>query len=341
MKKIILIVSLVMLAVTCFAQITPYGSVRMGFFYENEDEDYSKLGESRLKLNYNLQSNSRFGVNFKKDNVTGKVEYGASSSVNLRLLYAKYNFSSWSLLIGQDNDGTNQYASQVWGNDNGLIGYGAVDGSRNPQVKIEFNNGFYASLIKPKFVDHRKLDKLQIDELIPRINIGYNFKLDDIKIMPTFVFQQVNYNKDAHEFDYVTRSWLISNTVEYKANPMLIKGQLNYGSNTGNMGYKGPANLAVAEQSKTENTSTLGGFVQFAYTVQPNMTIDTGVGYASSSNEYYKEDDAQMAFYVQANIRADKLRIVPEIGLVDNMKDRNGNKQGSMLYVGTQLRLDF
>lgn len=341
MKRILLVLMLVVMTTAIFAQITPYGSARIGYWYENEDEDYSKLGESRLKLNYNLQSNSRFGVNFRQENVTGKVEYGASSTVSLRLLYAKYNFGDWSLLIGQDNDGTNQYANQVWGNDAGLIGYGAVDGGRNPMIKFEMKNGFYASLIKPRFVDHRKLSNLQIDELVPRINIGYNMKMNSTKIMPTFVFQQVNYNKDAHGFDYITRSWLLSNTVEWKENQIMVKGQANIGSNTGNMGYRGPANLAVSEQSKTEDTMTYGGFLQFAYQVKSDLTIDTGLGYANSSNKYYEKDVAQMALYVQANMRFDKLRVVPEIGLVDNMKDRNGKDLGSMMYVGTQLRLDF
>ncbi|MCK9328916.1 MAG: hypothetical protein PHY08_02125 [Candidatus Cloacimonetes bacterium] len=341
MKKFILLLLLSVSMVLCYAEITPYGSARISFMYENENDDYSKTGESRLKLNYNLQSNSRFGVNFTQEKLSAKIEYGASSNINLRLLYAKYNFDNWSILIGQANDGTNQYAAQVWGNDTGLIGYGAVDGSRNPQVKLEFNNGFYLSLIKPKFVDHRKLDNLQIDELLPRINVGYNLKIDNLKILPTFVFQQVNYNEDYHKFDYATRSLLLSNTIEYKVNPLLLRGQLNYGINTGNMGYKGPANLAVAEQDKTEDTSTLSGFLQFAYKLHPGITIDTGIGYATSSNEYYQKDDAQMAFYIQTNIKIDKLKLIPEIGLIDKMKDKNGNKEGSMLYAGTQLRLDF
>ena len=343
MKRILFVVVLVVMAVGLFAQITPYGSARIGYWYENRDKDMLGGDDSRLSLNYGLQSNSRFGVNFKHDNLIGKVEYG--TGVNLRLLYAKQSFGSWSLLIGQDNDGTNQYANQVWGTDNGLIGYGAVDGGRNPQIKMEMDNGFYAALIRPNTSYDPANQSYAIDALIPKINLGYNMKMDDLKIMPTFMMQMYNYNKDfsANENDASVLSWLFAATAEYNAEPMLVKAHLNYGSNTGNMGYAGPSNLAVWDSAKKEtiDTATLGGFLMFGYDVSPTMNINTGVGFASSSNDKFEEDDARMAFYIQANMRLQKLRIVPEIGMINHMDDIDGESEGSMLYFGTQLRFDF
>ncbi|MBP7562191.1 MAG: hypothetical protein KA886_00240, partial [Candidatus Cloacimonetes bacterium] len=127
MKKVIFVtLALALAATTAFAQeIKAYGSARLGYWYEMPNEDYAG-GESDFDLNYGIQSNSRFGVNFKKDDLTAKVEYG--TGVNLRLLWAKMNMGSFDLLIGQDYDGLNEYAAQVYSADNGLIGYGAVDG---------------------------------------------------------------------------------------------------------------------------------------------------------------------------------------------------------------------
>lgn len=348
MKKIVLFTGLLSLAIgSLFAQaeIKPYGSARLGYWYDSLNKDMSSTGKSDLDLNYMLQTNSRFGVNFKNDNLTAKVELGSKDPLNLRLLWAKLNYGDMSVLIGQDYDGTNEYAGQVYGEDLNLIGYGAVDGGRNPQIKFELKNGFYASLIKPYTSSDPAAvsDLKKMDVLIPKINIGYKMNMNNLTIHPTLVFQSYSYDKDATTFDSSVNSWLGACTFQMKMDAMTLRAQLNYGNNTANMGYKGPSNKALWDTAKLEtvDTSTMGMFGELTYNLSDIMTVDGGFGYASSSNDNFDADDTQMSIYAQMKYKAGKLSIIPEIGIVDNMKKYDDSKEGSKTYFGTQLRMDF
>jgi hypothetical protein len=345
MKKVIFVtLALALAATTAFAQeIKAYGSARLGYWYEMPNEDYAG-GESDFDLNYGIQSNSRFGVNFKKDDLTAKVEYG--TGVNLRLLWAKMNMGSFDLLIGQDYDGLNEYAAQVYSADNGLIGYGAVDGSRNPQVKFLFENGLYFALIQPKLTSPNNFSWSETDVLIPKLNVGYKMKMDNLSIHPTFMLQQFSYSKDDNPTlgdDASVLSYLLAVTGQIDMDPMMLKAHLNFGSNTGNMGIKGHSNIASWDIAKNEvnSTSSLGFFLEGAYKMSDAMTLDAGLGYASSSNDAWDESDGRMGLYVQAKMKISHLQLIPEFGIINEMEDASGNKEGSMPYFGTQLRVDF
>lgn len=356
MKRILFAILAGVFCVSLFSQVTPYGSARINYWYENTSKDMNNynlgIDKARLSMNYGLQPNTRFGLNFKHDALTGKIEFGISNNLaSLRLAYGKYNFDGYSLLIGQDFDGTAHFANQAWGADNGLIGYGNAYAGRNPQIKFEMNNGLYFALIRPHTAGDPANLNSSIDAIIPKINLGYNYKLDNLKIMPTFMFQTYQYNKDfnSNDIDETVNSWLFATTTELKASSVLLKAQVNYGVNTGNMGVSGSGHRAVWVQadSKLEDTATMGGFLQLAYEINPNFVFDTGLGYSSSSNSTYKDsdnkdvNDSKMAVYAQTRLKFNSLIFVPEIGLINEMEDSQGVKRGSRMYFGTQLRYDF
>jgi hypothetical protein len=362
MNKILLVVTLVTVGMSLFAQaqITPYGSARVGYWFESFDEDHANAiakedgADSRLRSRYFIQTNSRFGVNFRNEGLVARVEFDgnvASGNVGLRLLWARQSFDGWSLLIGQDADGTNLLANQVYHNavsgDLGLNNYGSIDGSRNPQIKFEMTNGFYLALLTPHTSNRPtglSADATNaIDIAVPKTNIGHSISFDNIKVMPTAMVQYYSWNKDIVDHDGSVLSWLVAGTVEYSASPILIRGHFNYGSNTHNMGFAGSNNSAIwdSEKNETVDTATLGGYLMFGYDINPTLNLNLGIGYASSSNDRWEEDDPRMALYAQATYRAQRLRIIPEIGLINEMDGNAGQKQGSAIYFGTQLRLDF
>lgn len=348
MKKIIFgIIMLSLLATMAFAQdIKPYGSARIGYWYEMPNKDYMGTDESDLDLNYGLQGNSRFGVNFKKDDLTAKVEYG--TGVNLRLLYAKMNMGSYSILIGQDYDGLSEYAGQVYGDDTNLIGWGAVDGKRNPQVKFEYENGFYFALVKPTLTAPAGLpaNSNNTDLLFPRVNIGMKYKMDNFYIHPTLAVQQFSYSKDENPVtdDVSVMSYQFAVTGQMNMDALMLRAQLNYGGNAGNMGY------SFAEKAHWDDTekeikgaSTLGGFFEFGYKVSDMMALDAGLGYTSNDRDTddYEKADSRMALYGQIKMKFGALQVIPEMGMLNEMNDKAENKEGSKMYFGTQLRMDF
>ncbi len=343
-KQILVVMALLLICGLMFAQeFKPYGSARLGAWYQLPNEDYTG-GESDFDLNYGLQSNSRFGVDFKKGDLTAKVEYG--TGVNLRLLWAKLDLGGFTLLVGQDYDGTSEYAAQVYSNDNGLIGYGAVDGKRNAMVKVEMENGWYFSFIQPTCNGLAFLPTTSnSDILIPKINVGYKMKLDNLSIHPTLVFQHYSYSKDenGNADDAGVFSWLLAVTGKMDMDPMMLKGQISYGQNTYNMGYTGGGEAVWdAGDKEVKSSGTLALFGELGYKLTDDTTIDGGIGFNSTSNDLMDDSDNRMAFYIQANTKLyDKLQLVPEIGMLNDMEDGMGGKEGSMLYFGTQLRMDF
>lgn len=350
MKKILLVMVTLMLLSMIYAQseIKPYGSVRVNYWEDMVSKELSGFDKADADMNFGLQSNSRMGINFKSDGIIGKVEYG--TGVNLRLLYAKQDFGNYTVLIGQDYDGISEYAGQVYGTDNGLIGYGAVDGSRNPQIKFEMKNGFYAALIKLYTTgDPAGLGTSNIDASFPKMNFGFKYKSGPLYVHPSLLFQSYAYDKDAATFDEAVTSWLFACTGQYDMKPFIVRAQINYGSNTGFMGISGPSTTGNWNASNHEitNTSTLGGFGEFSMLINEVMTIDTGFGYASSSNDKYisasnkKVSDSQMAVYAQLKYKIGKLTFIPEIGLQDKMKDKADVKEGNLTYFGSQFRIDF
>ena len=416
MKKLVFSALLVVLCISLFAQITatPYGSARVGYWLENYDEDLSKYEDAYMDARYFLQSNSRFGVNFKDENFDAKIEFGAAPS--LRLLWARQKFGSWSLLVGQEEVVPFLKTNQVWDSDKNTLDYGAVDGGRRMQVKFEMDNGFYLALVDPN-VQYGQDEKDYIgptvhDKMVPMINVGYNWKSEKFSIHPTFVFQTFSFsdiknpekkvkhkyewkvfNPDSldvyhpilteeREVEYMSQealdtsivSWMGALTAEYNADPILVRASFNYGTNTGNMGFQGPnpsmmwnwiQKEIVVQQADTLNaaetvkvttnevdiydTTTLGGWLTVQYTMNPTVNFTAGFGYAASSNEMFKDkdkdnkevSDTAMAVFLQSQIKINRFRLLPEVGLMDKMDSKAGEKEGSLMYFGTQLRLDF
>ena len=371
MKRIIILALSLIVCAGLFAQdFTPYGSVRVGYWFDMQDEDYykgtDKDGEpmSRTFSSLDLQNNSRIGFNYKKGDLTAKAEIGANGS--FRYLWGKHDFGGFSLLAGLNDDGFDKRANQVWGEDKMLQGYGAVYSGRNTQVKFEMENGFYAAILKP-YTDKdpitgaftaAELAALEaaginisdgVDHMIPRINLGYNVDLNDIKIYPTFSFQMYNYNKDILDIDSSVMSWLFGATVDYKMDALSLRGHFHFGSNVANM-YKdmGVGAGFDLEKEETIDETTMGGFLAVGFDVSDVINVGGGFGFASTSKEDY-DNDTKMAFYLQSTLKiGDNFNLIPEFGMhmdgdKPQHKDYAGDAvaRGSLMYVGAQLRYNF
>ena len=161
-KKTVAIVAaagaLTALAIPAMAETTLYGSARMATFYNLPMQPAT--GKT-AGIDEHLQANSRFGANFSNGDVGGKVEIGlrdngtainGSTTTGLdytRLLYGTWNFGSGKLTVGQDYNSYYTFTAQVHDDDNGLNGYGALWDGRQPQIRVNLNNGVYFAAIQP------------------------------------------------------------------------------------------------------------------------------------------------------------------------------------------------
>ena len=82
MKKLLLVLSFILLAQIAVADFDFYGNARIGVWYVQSDKDFTG-GEERFSLEYNLHTNSRFGVNFNSDSFTANIEYGFAEAATI------------------------------------------------------------------------------------------------------------------------------------------------------------------------------------------------------------------------------------------------------------------
>ncbi len=352
MKKILVaslaILILVSVSLSGQAHFTPYGSARIGYWYENEDEDWSGLPDGSFNMKYFLQGNSRFGARFKEGDKNGRIEFGGTG--NIRLLWASYNMGSYTILIGQDGTMLTQTGTMGWNSDNNFVGWGAIDNSRRAQMRFDFDNGFAFALVQPQLTDievpgdHNYSQDKNI--LLPKVNFGYKGEIaDNMTLHGAFGLNTYQYDDNAGNFDETVMSYVAGLLLDMKFDDIGIKLHGNYGQNTGNYGLGSQTyNKALWDAVNDEmiNVITMGGFGELSYKMSSKTLLTMGASYTMSDSDMFEDTDSAMAAFGQ--IRYDignGFRISPEIGLLDRMENRNGQSQGSLLYFGTQLRMDF
>lgn len=337
MKKILILSVLVIMSIAVLsANFTAYGSARLGYWYDMEDDDWSQTGESRTNLDYFMQSNSRIGLNFNHGDITARVEL--SGTGGMRHLWARYNFDTWSLLIGQTETGFNELAQQVYSADRNLLGYGAAWDGRRQMVMLNFDSGLYTAFIKPNDVGAIGDEGQLFDVLLPKINIGYKTNVDNIYLHLSGGINMITYNEDSGELDDTLVSFIGVGTFGYKVDPISVKTQVNYGQNSGNYGISSAvSNRAfINSDNEIENVSTIGFFGDFTFKMADNMNLTAGYGFTSSDSDGWDDSKDASSLYVQMQYRFHRnFRLTPEIGLVDH------DDNGSLFYIGSQLRMDF
>ncbi len=330
------------------ASFSPYGSVRTGIWYENEDEDLTGTGESRLNLNYYLQSNSRFGARFRDGVKQGRVEFGRDGGI--RHLWASYDMGPYTIIIGQAETMLTQKGSQVFGSENNFVGWGAIDNSRRWQARFDLENGVSVAFVQPDDTDvidaldyYEELDQDKV-VLLPKINLGYSGAVaDNINMSAALGLNMYDYDDAAGGHDEAVMSYVLGAIFDMDFNPLTLKLHANIGQNTGNYGLGAQTyNVAVWNGEEVIDVITMGGFGELGYRMNDDVLLTFGASYIMSESDHYDETDTAMAAFGQLRYQvANGFRITPEIGLQNRMQDADGNDQGSLLYLGTQLRMDF
>ncbi|MDP8314965.1 MAG: hypothetical protein RAP70_07815 [Candidatus Celaenobacter antarcticus] len=347
MKKAVLCCVVIMLGAVAFlgADATFYGSARLGFWYENTDKDWNcyqyGVSESNLALNYAMQSNSRFGAKFITNGITGQVELAVSpSSVGLRLLYGKLTKADLSVIIGQDYSGFKPYGDQVYADDLNFINYGLFYDSRQPMVKFSCKKGFQAMLIIPKEIDVTGLGGLK--SLSPKVNLSYEYTNKKFYFSTSVGVNINKYNKNFNtdQLDKMILSYAVSLTGKYDLGMINLLAQYSYGVNVGNYGICTitPSSVVYDSGNKSfENTKTFGGLI-----VVGCKLFNAGVSYIETCNSLWSEKDTAMSAFIQKKVSICKnVFLVPEVGLMDNMKDNTGAQEGKKIYGGMKIQADM
>ena len=347
MKKVVLCCVVIMLGAVAFlgAEATFYGSARLGLWYENTDKDWNLyqngVNESDLALNYAMQTNSRFGAKISMKGIDGRVELGISpSKVGLRLIYGKITKGNKSIIIGQDYTGFKIHGDQVYGDDLNFINYGLFYDSRQPMVKFSCKKGFQAMLIIPKEVDVTGLGGLKF--LSPKVNVSYEYSGKKLYFSTSAGININKYNKNFNtdQLEKMILSYAVTLTGKYDLSGINLLAQYSYGVNVGNYGICTitPSSVVYNSTDKSfEDTKTFGGLV-----VVGCKLFTAGVSYIQTCNSLWTDKDTAMSAFIQKKVSICKnVFLVPEVGLIDNMKDFNGAQEGKKIYGGMKIQADM
>lgn len=334
-------------ALPALAETTLYGSARVQNFWKTNENKAVNPSDTNTDFDMHLATTSRLGINFSNGALAGKVEVGGSNS-NTRLLYGTYKFDFGTLLVGQNYNGYYVGSAQVApiaADDNTNINYGALWDQRQAQIKLTLNNGVYLAAIQST-VPVTASSEL----LIPKLNVGYEGKADNITFGGGIVGQ--TYKEQLIKKDIVSVMGYAHGTLQ--AGPAALLVNLGVGQNTGNMGLTsgnaagptaGPAAAyagATNVYANSKDTISIEGMIQGSYTVSPVVKVNAIFGYAQDDNTTFTKVDNRMSVTVNAPVTlAKNVTIIPEFDYIDQLDQRNGTKGNKDYIYGAQMRIDF
>jgi hypothetical protein len=345
-----------------------YGSARMATFWEKDDAVRTKHGvDDDTDMNWALQGNSRIGARVNLGDVSGRFEYGHTSSngATLRLLYGEWNFGAGKLLIGQDyTPMTFWISNQVWGDDNDLLGFGQQYHGREQQVKLTFGN-FQIAAINPDvnaddvgltgFDDVAAVDT---DSVIPKLVASYDINAGPLKTRITGAYQTfdvvrlVGTSEDEQSVD----SWQIAGAAIYDIGPFFLKGGIYYGENLRNINQSTKAEVADRAYwfgNDMLDSETLGFALVAGFKVNDMLLFEAGYGQANNEVDEagFKLSQDVRSYYLNATINlAKNVFIVPEVGVVDydeveaaggGLDYADAGDRGDMTYFGAKWQINF
>jgi hypothetical protein len=345
----------VFLAWPAAAEFDPYGSVRVLTGWNNYDPNDGTDDDDDLTMA--LSDISRFGAKMQTGDLGGRVEFGLKgepgNGVYSRLLYGTWDFGAGTLLVGQDWTPYTFWSEQIaprlaplgrnpsnYEAENGFVGYGCLWDSRQPQIKLKLENGFYLALIRPNTDDKGGYD---VDQTLPKMVVGFDYKREGLRLNPGFAYN--TYDIEGGGDDETIDSYLIYLNGKVAMGMVDLQGSVHYGQNLDDFGLWNREDAATAQidaDGDIEDSDCWGGYLQLAFNIDP-ATITLGYGYVQSENDALgDEDDAQQSYFVNAKIPiADTFYVVPEISFYDHMEDFGDADEAEVWWAGLLWRMDF
>ncbi len=320
-----------------------YGSARISTFVTNTDNKNGLVDTTNYEQN--LQSNARIGAKVKvNDTLAGRFEYDASDgNANLRHLYGEWNFGSGKLLVGQTNTPVDMALSkQVYGGDKILNPYGHVDGKRQPMLRLSFGN-FKIAAIQPKTTTW-VTPGTTTEVKIPKIEASYRLKFDNAFLDFQGGYQNYEIKNTTTSAAKDVVSYVIAVGGQIKFGAAYLGADVWLGQNTGpyDLSCAVDDNPAVSGSDFIDNDS-LGYAIVGGFKLNDTVSFEAGYGYTQAElDQSIYEKDKLNTYYLQSTITlAEGIFFVPEIGVIDNKKDKNGTEKPELRYAGIKWQINF
>jgi len=320
MKKLIVFIAALSMvlgfAVTAaMADADLYGSVRFRTYWADKDTNYA-TGATNYDdedLEWVIGKLSRWGVNYKSGNITGKVELDARDldadegssefgELRVRHLYGQWDFGMGKLLIGQTFNPCTVYLSGLGYYSGGLQPFHGTGLKyfRTSQIRLTFDKFMIAFLTPDTEQDYNGVGEYaaggDIDTTLPRIEARYSFNFDPVKLDVMGGWQTydvVNATDDEESID----SYFMGLYAQANFGPTYVKGLINYRQNGGNYGLWTNVNeTASITGDDVEDVTAMGYAATIGYKFSDKVTVEATYAATQSENDDAAgdpEDDAQ------------------------------------------------
>jgi hypothetical protein len=365
MKKFTILIAAI--ALVCFsvpamaADWNFYGSARMQTTYisDNFKDTLNAAGtdDKDANLDWNLQSNTRFGARVKAEKLSGRMEFGVNeATITSRLLYGEWNFGGGKLLVGKDySPGASQFVSSSIqsgrtsqgagaGDDQNLLGFGAFYGGRNGQIKLSFG-GFSVALIDSATTNIAANG--DVDDYLPKVQAEWGMAFDTWNFSiaggaQTFSIEDVVSGAQTDDIDVT--SYFVSAMGAWNIGAFTLKPAVSYSQNGGNAGWTASAGTYNAGDNDIDDAKTFQGILVGVFRLSDMLAFEGGFGYRYNKTDANVAEDKNTTVqgYIQALwTMAPGVYLMPEIGYIDFGKNTADADLGNTLYAGAKWQIDF
>ncbi len=334
MKKLIaLVAALVMVAGTAYAaDWSFYGSSRVATTWTDTEVPGSADVEDYATT---LNGNSRIGANVKvNDELTGRFEYGHTSTVNLRILYGEWNFGAGSFLVGQTYSPLNLfYSNQIYGGDYDLLPYGGVYSGRNPMLRLKFGDFQIAAVAETSGLDVN-------ENSLPTIEAKYSFSMDNFSAAVAAGYNTYEAISETDVYD--VDSYVIAAGASLNMGVAYLKGDIYAGQNANYLIWtdytSGTELLPDNTGTNTNDIDNFGFLLVAGAKINDMLAVEAGYGFASADKDGVTQDDEVSSYYVQATVTlAPGVFFVPELGVIDYEEA----DQNEISYLAIKWQINF
>ena len=349
-----------------------YGQVRMWTAYEKVDAETRLGGDAGSRaaawapgfglsvqddeiLDWQMQTNSRLGVNVKWGSIGGTVEFGHQGSAariggsgdygaTFRQFFATWNFGPGTLILGKTYTPYFFLVSGLCGPGGGEcngIGFGSIYAGRAAQITLQMG-GFKFGLVEPdtRFLPLNGTASLatglpvaigapDVDQWLPRIEASYTFNLGPAAIYIGGLYQtyDVETATAAGLDEFSVDSWSLGIGARTAFGPLYVNGTFQYGNNVGSSGVLQNmlftrALIDPVDFEEEDNTYMAAQLV-VGFKVMDTLGFEGGVVWNTGDADIIggggSVEQSQWVYYIQATFSpAKNVFIVPEFCIVDN-----------------------
>lgn len=366
--------------------VTGYGNIKLGTFW-TQNSFYSAAGAKKTDGDFSLDNfgDSFVGVRAKQGDFSGVAELGLynpkaySKGVEVRLLFADWDFGNGKLRIGKTPSPYVYRSQQVWDSDGGFNGYGSLWDGRYANIKLTMNNGFYFTAMQPRVgnsgnnttnvspnadvtaaysqtANSYATTYTNYNTYLPKVVTGYEGKLDSWTYGGGVAYNlyKVTSATAASTTSQDVHSYLVFFHGKVDLSPVELSYNIFTGRNTGDLmstatgngtsntlANPGSANGAYFDTLHGVNSYSYGGWGQVGYKFNDKAMLYTGASYVVDDNKI-SHADARMAAFVNVSLNvAKRFTIVPEIDYVNDFQNTLGQKEPRSIIGGAKWQMTF